>query len=148
MEAFVYGPFSSFFAPGLTRLDGAGATPELFAFPAGIAPSVLPGFGTPELALFIDEPVVTPFVDKPVVGAAAEVPAAELRPDVLLCARASVPVSANALAKASVESFIASPLVCCLSNKPRREFKFRIDPKSIGSFTVTRNRKRRATELR
>jgi len=55
----------------------------------------------------------------------------------------SVPVSANALAKASVESFIASPLVCCLSNKPRKEFKFRIDPKSIGSFTVTRNRKRR-----
>ena len=55
----------------------------------------------------------------------------------------SVPVSANALAKASVESFIASPLVCCLSNKPRKEFKFRIEPKSIGSFTVTRNRKRR-----
>jgi hypothetical protein len=97
------------------RLDGAGTTPELFAFPAGIAPSVLPGFGTPALAPGIDWPVVAPFVEEPVVGAAAEVPAVDPLPDApdeLLCANANVLDNANAVAKAKVESFIAITSCC------------------------------------
>ena len=124
-EKLPYGPFASFFWPGLMRLDGEGATPELFPFPAGCAASVLPGFGTPALVPGMDEPRSAPLVDEPVVVAPAGEPVAEPPPDGLFCARASVPVSANALAKAKVESFIAIPFVCfALVNKPRNEFKF------------------------
>lgn len=120
-----YGPFASFFSPGLMRLDGEGATPELFPFPAGCAASALPGFGRPALVPGMDEPRSAPLVDEPVVVAPAGEPVAEPPPDGLFCARASVPVSANALAKAKVESFIAIPFVCfALVNKPRNEFKF------------------------
>jgi hypothetical protein len=50
-----YGPFASFFWPGVMRLDGDGAAPVLLAsFPAGCAPSVLPGLGTPAFVPGID----------------------------------------------------------------------------------------------
>jgi hypothetical protein len=92
------------------RLDGGGVAPELFAFPAGIAPSMLPGFGRPALAPGIDSPSVVPLVEEPVVGAAAEVPAADPLPDVpdeLLCANATVLDKTSDVAKAKVQSFIA-----------------------------------------
>jgi hypothetical protein len=103
-----YGPLASFFWPGLMRLDCEGAAPELLAFPAGCALSVLPGFGTPAFVPGIDSPRVVPFVDAPVVvGAAAEERAAEPLPDEPLCANASVLEKAKAAAKAKVENFIA-----------------------------------------
>ena len=111
------------------RLEGGGVAPELFALPAGIAPSVLPGFGTPALVPGIDSPSVVPLVEEPVVGAAAEVPAADPLPDVpdeLLCANANVLDTASDVAKAKVQSFIAVTHVLLLINdKPRKEFKFR-----------------------
>jgi hypothetical protein len=111
------------------RLEGGGVAPELFALPAGIAPSVLPGFGTPALVPGIDSPSVVPLVEEPVVGAAAEVPAADPLPDVpdeLLCANAKVLDTASDVAKAKVQSFIAVTHVLLLINdKPRKEFKFR-----------------------
>jgi hypothetical protein len=90
------------------RLDGDGAAPELLAFPAGCAPSVLPGFGTPAFVPGIDAPRVVPFVDAPVVvGAAVEERAAEPLPDEPLCVNASVLEKAKAAAKVKVENFIA-----------------------------------------
>jgi hypothetical protein len=97
------------------RLDGGGVAPELFALPAGIAPSELPGFGTPALVPGIDSPSVVPLVEEPVVGAAAEVPAVDPLPDApdeLLCANANVLDNANAVAKAKVERFIAITSCC------------------------------------
>jgi hypothetical protein len=108
------------------RLEGGGVAPELFALPAGIAPSVLPGFGTPALVPGIDSPSVVPLVEEPVVGAAAEVPAADPLadvPDELLCANANVLDTASDVAKAKVQSFIAVTHVLLLINdKPRKEF--------------------------
>jgi hypothetical protein len=74
-----------------------------------MAPSVLPGFGTPALAPFIDDPVVTPFVDGRAIGAVADEPAAAPpvdEPDELLCANATVLDRANAVAIASEESLM------------------------------------------
>jgi hypothetical protein len=87
-------------------------TPELFAFPAGCAPSVLPDFGTLALARGIDRPIVAPFVEEPVAGAAAEEPAAEPLPDELLCANANVLNKVKAVAIASVEGFMMFTSCC------------------------------------
>ena len=84
-------------------------------FPAGIAPSGLPGFGTPALAPGIDWPRVVPFVDEPVVWEAADEPAVEPlpdEPDELLCANANVFDKTNTVAKAKVETFIAVTSCC------------------------------------
>jgi hypothetical protein len=82
---------------------GGTALLELSSFPAGCAPSVL-GFGTPALAPGMDWPSV---VDEPVVvGIVAELPAVEPPTVARFCARASVPVSANAPANANVENFM------------------------------------------
>jgi hypothetical protein len=111
-----YGPFASFFWPGLMRL--AGATPELLAFPARCAPSVLLGFGAPAFVPGIDSPRVVPFVEAPVVVGAA---VAEPLPDEPLSANASVLEKANAAAKAKVD-LIAVPSCCWLITKSRKEF--------------------------
>jgi len=74
---------------------------ELSSFPAGCAPSVL-GLGTPAFAPGMDWPRV---VDEPVVvGIVAGLPALEPPTVALFCARASVPISANAPANANVET--------------------------------------------
>jgi hypothetical protein len=97
-------------------------TLELFAFPAGCAPSVLPDFGTPALAPGLDWPVVAPFVEEPVAGAAAEEPAAEPLPDELLCANANVLDKAKAVAIAIVESFIDVHLLLRVNDKACKTF--------------------------
>jgi hypothetical protein len=76
----------------------------------------------------IDEPRLAPFVDEPVVvGVAVEAPVPDPPPDVPLCASASVLVSANAPAKASVESFIASPPVCCIDQQTAKGIRVPAD---------------------
>jgi hypothetical protein len=120
------------------RLDGSGAAPELFAFPAGIAASVLPGLGTPALVPGMDEPRFAPWVDEPVVVVAAGEPVAAPPPDGLFCASASEAVSANALAKARVERFIALPFVDDPSiNKARNGIKFLIS-KPVNASDIVR----------
>jgi hypothetical protein len=62
-ECLCLRPIRFVFTPGFTRLDGAGTASELLTFPAGIAPSALPGSVSQHCPL-IDEPIVTSFIDE------------------------------------------------------------------------------------
>ena len=93
------------------RLCGAGtALFELSPFPAGIAPSLLPGLGTPALAPGIDWPTVASFVVEPVTGPVVDGTAVDPLADEPLCAIAKVLDNASAVATASVVILIRRSL--------------------------------------